>query len=94
MVVRIAAVVLYNSQVADPQWGSFASPSLLASSVSTFSKMFRTSISCVCSLATTYFVWSFPFLYLMFLLAFLNLSLLLPPVLPPFSPVSCVPLIS
>ena len=94
IVVCIAVVILYNGQVVDPQRGFFASPLFLTSSISTFSEIFRASISCVCSLATTYFVQSFLSLCLIFLLAFLYLSLLLSLVLPPFLLVGCVPLIS
>ena len=55
-VVCITTVILYNSQVADPWQGSFASPSYLSTFIFTFSKIFKISISCVCSLATTHFI--------------------------------------
>ncbi len=83
-VVCIAIVILYNSQVADPQRGSFAFPSFLSFSISIFSKIFRVSIFYICSLATTYFIQNFLFPCLISLLALLYLNLLLPLVLPLF----------
>ena len=90
-VVCITAVILYNGQVADPQQGSFVSPLFLTSSISTFSRIFKTFISCVYTLVATYFIQSFLFPYLMFLLALLSLNLLLTLVLPLILLVSYMP---